>query len=339
MDFSEIPSLYWLVEPFSILGVILTNYSFSCPAEYRAASARLAKMTKARVASIKYRLAPSNTFPSPILDALLAYTSLIYPPPGAPYSAVPANRIVLAGNSAGANLCFGLTKFLLELRKMSDPCIDFHGRLISLPLPAGVATVSGWCDPCDALPSWHSNDEYDILDVLQPACMPKHPTDEIWPSVPPREHPYCFAATLDHELVTPAAVRDWTGSPPMWFACGCEERGVDGNRVVASQAAKSGVVVNWNEYEGMPHEFPLIMGRLPQASHAFNLWMNACKDLAAGNFGTSVAVRWMMPDCNRMELGSPKDLSPLPFKEIRRKMREYNATRPVWTGSSGDPKL
>ena len=302
-------------------------------------------MTKARVASIKYRLAPSHTFPAPVLDAILAYASLIYPPPGAPYSAVPASRIVLAGNSAGANLCLGLTKFLLELQRPSaSPStagggIDFHGRIISLPLPAGIATVSGWCDQCDALPSWHSNGEYDFLGVLQPACMPKHPTDAIWPSNPPREHPYCVAATLDHELVTPAAVQDWTGAPPMWFACGCEERGVDGNRVVASQAAKAGVGVTWNEYEGMPHEFPIIMGKLPQAKHAFELWATACKDFATGKSRSSAALRWKMPSCEGMSLGCPRDLGPLPFEEVRKKMKEYNATRPVWSGKLGDPRL
>lgn len=319
-------------------------YSFSCPADYRSSSARLARMTKARVASIKYRLAPAHTFPAPILDTILAYASLIYPPPGATYSAVPADRIVLAGNSAGANLCFALTKFLLELQKMPstvgpDSTIKFHGKAITLPLPLGIATVSGWCDQCDALPSWHSNGEYDILGVLQPACMPNHPTDEIWPSNPPREHPYCAASTLDHELVTPAAVRDWTGAPPMWFACGCEERGLDGNKVVASQASKAGVTVTWNEYEGMPHEFPLIMGKLPQARHAFGLWAAACKEFTVAQVRTSTATRWLMPECGKMKLGSPRDLSPLPFEEIRKKMREYNATRPVWNGRLWDPRL
>ncbi|RAK99995.1 uncharacterized protein BO80DRAFT_502898 [Aspergillus ibericus CBS 121593] len=135
------------------------------------------------------------------------------PPAGASYRAVPANKIILAGNSSGANLCFGLIKFLLELQKLppSDASIDFYGRHVTLPLPAGIATVGGWCDQCDALPLWHKNGEYDILGVLQPPLMPGFPTDSIWPANPPREHTYCVAATLDHELVTPAAVADWTG--------------------------------------------------------------------------------------------------------------------------------
>jgi hypothetical protein len=153
-------------------------YSFSSPAEFRAASVRLAKMTKARVASIRYRLAPNNPFPAQILDTLIAYANLIHPPHGATWSAVPADRIVITGNSSGANLGLGLIKFLLEWQRLSGQpvasFVDFHGRAISLPLPAGIATVSGWCDQCDALPSWHRNGEYDIL-RSSPASMHARP--------------------------------------------------------------------------------------------------------------------------------------------------------------------
>ncbi|KAB8245044.1 Alpha/Beta hydrolase protein [Aspergillus flavus] len=285
---------------------------FSSPAQYRASSIGLAKLTGARVASIKYRLTPSHTFPASILDILVAYASLLYPLAGAPYPAVPADQIILAGNSAGANITLGLMKLLLE------------------------------CDQCDSLPSWHCNGETDILTVLQPACMPGHPTHSIWPASPPREVPYCVAATLDHELVSPAAVEDWTGSPPMWFACGCEERGVNGNRVVASQAAKSGVTVIWNEYEGMPHEFPIFLSALPQIHLLLQLWAAACQAFAGGKIGArelqSGAVRCLMPDCKPMVLGSPVGIAPLPFEEVRKRM-EYNATRPDWTGKLHEHKL
>lgn len=76
-------------------------------------------MTKARVASIRYRLAPKNSFPAPILDTLVAYANLIHPPPGAAWSAVPADRIAITGSSSGANLGLGLIKFLLEWQKLS----------------------------------------------------------------------------------------------------------------------------------------------------------------------------------------------------------------------------
>ncbi|UDD61996.1 hypothetical protein AFCA_009329 [Aspergillus flavus] len=153
--------------------------------------------------------------------------------------------------------------------------------------------------------------------------MPGHPTDSIWPASPPREVPYCVAATLDHKLVSPAAVEDWTGSPPMWFACGREKRGVDGNRVVASQAAKSGVTVIWNDI-------------------FFNSGLQPAKPLRGGKIGArelqSGAVRCLMPDCKPMVLGSPVGIAPLPFEEVRKRM-EYNATRPVWTGKLHEHKL
>ena len=42
-----------------------------------------------------------------------------------------------------------------------------------------------------------------------------YPADELWPSNPRREHPYCAATTLDYELVSPPiAIKDWTGGPP-----------------------------------------------------------------------------------------------------------------------------
>ncbi|KAL4941422.1 hypothetical protein BDV06DRAFT_194451 [Aspergillus oleicola] len=327
------------------------GFYFSSPAQYRASSARLAKLTGARVASTGYRLAPTHTFPAPILDTLVAYASLLYPPPRAAYPAVPANKIVLAGNSSGANLALGLVRVLLELRKLpaSDATFEFHGHPVTLPLPAGVATVGGWCDQCDSLPSWHLKGESDVMTVLQPACMPGHPSDGIWPANPPREVPYCYAATLDHELVSPAAVEDWTGAPPMWFALACEERNIDGNRVVASQAAKSGVTVIWNEYEGMPHEFAAFLSSLPQSKHLFQLWAAACRAFTGGRIGTglgagesgsgSTATRWMMPDCKRIHLGSPADIGPLPFAEVRNRMKKYNDTRPVWTGKLHEHKL
>ena len=119
----------------------------------------------------------------------------------------------------------------------------FHGLEVPLPLPAGIATCSAWCDPCDALPSWQEGGENDILGILQPTLLPGYPTDDLWPSNPPREPLYCSAVTLDHELVSPTAVQDWNGAPLMRFACGSEDCGLDGNKIVASQAAECGVPV------------------------------------------------------------------------------------------------
>ena len=315
--------------------------STGSPREARPITVKLAKLTKARICSTSYRLSPQNPFPAPILDVLVTYASLLYPPAGSAHKAVPASKIVLSGDSAGAMLVFALTKFLLEHRKLhSEPSVLFHGKVISLPLPAGIVTTSGWCDPCDSLPSWHVNGAYDFLTMLQPACMPGFSTDNAWPTNPPRETPYCRASTLSHELVCAAAVKDWTGAPPMWFAMGCEELGFDGNRVVASQAAKSGVRVQWNEYEGMCHEFMMVMAKLPQSGHAFKSMAAACLAFATGKGPKgSKGMRWLMPSCEQASAGKVEDLAPLPHEEILSKMKYYNATRPVWTGKLHVPRL
>jgi len=250
----------------------------------------------------------------------------------------PPSKIVLAGNSAGANLAFGLTKFLLEFNKRADPSVLFHGRRIRLPMPAGIAVVSGWCDQTDCLPSWLNPNAIDILTPLQPALWPDYPSDNIWPSRPPREHPYTRAINLDHELISPAAVRDWTGAPPMWFAVGELERGRDGNAVVASQAGRCGVHVSWTEWQGMCHEYMIITRGLPQASKTFNLWAEACKGFLVPNKAGQIASRaemYCMPNCEPINIeGGLDGLMVLPIRSIRQLMWLRNKQRPVWTGGS-----
>lgn len=301
------------------------------------------------MASTSYRLCPQNTFPAPLLDVLIAYATLLHPASSAANPlprATPAHKIVLAGNSAGANLAFGLLKFLIELNKRPDPTIILDGRRVQLPLPAGIAVVSSWCDQTDCMPSWLNPHATDILTNLQPALDPGHPSDAIWPATPPREHPYTVAVNLDHELVSPTAVRDWTGAPPMWFAVGQLERGKDGNAVVAARAAECNVKVTWAEWEGMCHEW-MILGRgLPQVQTLFRAWADACKAMvdeslrASSANPESTAVMYRMPDSSVVQLSSGvKGLSPLAFDAVGQLMKIRNRQRPVWVGNAiGDGK-
>ena len=71
---------------------------------YRKTTGKLAELTGGRVLAIRYRLAPQNPFPAAILDTLIAYLNLLYPPPGSSHFAVPADSIVLAGDSSGGVL-------------------------------------------------------------------------------------------------------------------------------------------------------------------------------------------------------------------------------------------
>ncbi len=120
----------------------------------------------------------------------------------------------------------------------------------------------------------------------------------------------------------------------MWFSCGSEERGLDGNKVVASQAAKCGVPVLWNEYAGMRHEFMILMSRMPQAQHCLHAWADACIALVGGQVVSSRGKIFVMPACEEAEIGNVAELAPLPFDEVRKRMTRKNRERPVWTGAA-----
>lgn len=73
-------------------------YYLMDPATYRPLTKLIAKLTGGRVYSVRYRLAPQNPFPSALLDALVSYFTLLYPPPGAVHDAVAPENIVFGGD-------------------------------------------------------------------------------------------------------------------------------------------------------------------------------------------------------------------------------------------------
>lgn len=100
----------------------------------------------------RYRLAPQDPFPAAVIDALVSYLFLLYPPPGAFHSPVPASKIVLAGDSAGGGLSFALIQLLLHLNRTSDPTskapftLLWQGEQRPVPLPGGIVGMSSWVD-------------------------------------------------------------------------------------------------------------------------------------------------------------------------------------------------
>jgi len=68
------------------------------PATHRPTTKKLAKLTGGRCYSVRYRLAPQNPFPAALLDALVSYLTLLFPPPGAFHDPVPPEDIVFAGD-------------------------------------------------------------------------------------------------------------------------------------------------------------------------------------------------------------------------------------------------
>ncbi len=90
----------------------------------REAIGRLAVATNANMLGVDYRLAPENPFPAAVDDAAAAYRWLLS-------QGTPANRIIVAGDSAGGGLAVAT---LLRLRESGDP------------MPAGAVLLSPWVD-------------------------------------------------------------------------------------------------------------------------------------------------------------------------------------------------
>lgn len=68
------------------------------PSTHRPTTKKLAKLTGGRCYSVRYRLAPQNPFPAALLDALVSYLTLLYPPPRAFHEPVDPKHIVFAGD-------------------------------------------------------------------------------------------------------------------------------------------------------------------------------------------------------------------------------------------------
>lgn len=236
------------------------------PCTHREATTKLAKLTGGRCFSVRYRLAPQNPFPAGLLDALVAYLSLISPPPGALHDPVPANKIVMSGDSAGGGLSLGLLLTLLTIRQMSpNPTIRFHGKDVPIELPAGLALCSPYCDVTRSFPSTYRNAKFDY--IIPPPQVPgsmytPYPfkSDSSWPTNPPRVEFYANANMLAHPFVSPitAPKEIWKDAPPIFINVG-EESLEDEALYLSRNIHRAGGTVVLERFEAKPHCFALIM--------------------------------------------------------------------------------
>ena len=266
---------------------------------HRQTVARLAKTCGGRALLVEYRLAPQAAFPSQLIDALNAYLYLLYPPEGAMHESVPAEEIVFAGDSAGGNLSLALLQLLLQLHRSkgaatSHPIVAYNGKQVEVPLPAGVSAQSGWFDISRSQKSLETNAKYDYLPVPNhDDTLSRFPADDIWPTTPPRGDIFCDLSMLCHPLVSPVAAKDWSGAPPLWIMTG-EEMLTDEDAILASTAVRSGVTVEWEQYEAMPHVFAMLMPHVATSQRCYDSLGSFCRRCVEGEVesrGTWIAAR------------------------------------------------
>ena len=175
-------------------------YYLMDPATHRTTTKKLAKLTKGRCFSVRYRLAPQNPFPAALLDALVSYFTLLYPSPESFHEAIDPKHIVFAGDSAGGNLCLVLLQTILELRRQNVKIV-WNGEKREVPIPAGVALSSPWMDLTASSPSCGKNGGFDYLPPMGTGVEERKqpPPCVAWPSNPPRRNLYAEDA-VRHRL-------------------------------------------------------------------------------------------------------------------------------------------
>ena len=175
-----------------------------------------------------YRLSPEAVFPAALNDATSVYEQLLD-------SGFAPERLVLAGDSAGANLAVATT-----LRLRDD------GR----PLPAALVCLSPWFDLEVTGPSLVTNAEVDFL-VARPAVVAN-------------AQAYLGRHSPTDPLVNPLYA-DPSGLPPIYLAYGGHEAFRDNGERFGASAETVGVDVTIECAPGMQHDYVLMAGRAPAA--------------------------------------------------------------------------
>jgi hypothetical protein len=101
-----------VTHPTTVLYLHGGGFYLGDPATHRDTTKKLAKITGGRCYSVRYRLAPQHPFPAALLDALVSYMTLLYPPPGAYHDPVDPKHLVISGD-----------RFVFKLRALTAPSV------------------------------------------------------------------------------------------------------------------------------------------------------------------------------------------------------------------------
>jgi len=209
------------------------SFAFRFPNAHATLAARLCRRLGARALIPDYRLAPEHPFPAAPDDCEATYRWLLH-------EGLAASDIVVAGDSAGANLA------LVTLQR---------ARAAGLPLPACAVLLSPALDCTMSSPSMAAYDGRDpMLQLANLLVLRQYyvlsPHDYVNPEVSP-----LFA--------------DFRGFPPLFLQVGTEELLRDEAIRAAEKAHHAGVDVELELWPGAAHVFQ-IADFLPESTHAIN---------------------------------------------------------------------
>ncbi|MFW6075228.1 MAG: alpha/beta hydrolase [Chloroflexota bacterium] len=197
------------------------------PRIYRNQSSRIALSSGCRVVTLDYRLAPEHPFPAALDDTIASFRGLVE-------QGESPDHIVMAGDSAGANLALGA---MVQLRDAGEP------------LPAAAVCISPWTDlSCRG-------------ETMATNANSRHFAQR--ESLLHDAGHYLAGEAPEHPLASPIHA-DLSGLPPLLIQVGSEETLVDDARNLARRAEQSGVDVTFEIWSGMVHEWHLLAALLPE---------------------------------------------------------------------------
>lgn len=192
---------------------------------------RLSKASGGRTLAVEYRLAPEHQYPAAVDDAVAAYRWLLA-------SGVAANKIVVAGDSAGGGLALAV---LLAARDAGDA------------LPAAAVCISPWTD----------------LECTSDTIITKDGFDPSYDGA--KLKPWALDYMGDHDLRAPLAspvYADLKGLPTILIQVGDIELLLDDSTRLSRRGRDMGVDVQLEVWGDMPHCWHLFAPILPEGQQA-----------------------------------------------------------------------
>ena len=204
------------------------------PATAQGLTAALVRRTGVPAVSLDYRLAPEHPFPAAVEDGVAAYRDLLG-------QGVPADQIILSGDSAGGGLSVSTA---------------LAARDAGLPAAAGIVVFSPGLDATRTGDSMTTKEGVDPL-------FTKAALDQLTPL-------YLAGQDPRQPLLSPAVYADLAGLPPLLVQAGSNEILLDDSTRLATRAAAAGVDVILDVTADVPHVFQLYEGHLDEADAALD---------------------------------------------------------------------
>lgn len=205
-------------------------YCLGSTRTHRSLISWLCRQTGASVWATVYRLAPENPYPASLNDALETYREMLA-------RGFPSNRIILAGDSAGAGLAVQLA---LAIRDQE------------LPRPKAMVLISPW------------------LDLF--SDRPRGPADHDDPVISRAWLKQCAKAVAPEEGGRSAMTKPLNTSladlPPTLIQVAVGELLHSDSQRLAERMKDSDVAVELQEFRGLWHVFQLHAGMLEVANEA-----------------------------------------------------------------------